>query len=386
MEAHKERKHAILSASGSHRWIECTASARLEELFPDVDTVFSQEGTRAHEIAEEYLSYYVLLDNPVKLEFDTYEDRVIAEELEPYLDYIYSLYNDLLVDHPETQIFLEQRLDFSSYVPEGFGTGDVIITYDSNIIVIDLKFGKGVRVSANDNSQMKLYALGAMKLFSEFPSETKIKMIINQPRLDHIDSYEMEAIELLDWANNELQPKAKEAFHNKGNFTPGEHCRFCKAAGMCKARMEETMELAELVKQENADLMSPEDMAKVLDVSDKLTSFVKAVSDRAISLLLEGVKIPGYKVVEGRSIRKVTDQDGLVQAITDEGFNENMLYERKLLGISKLQSLVGKARFDSLAEPYLTKPEGAPTLAPESDKRPSIAGGSAHDDFIDIDL
>lgn len=385
MDAHKERKHAVLSASGSHRWMECIASARLEELFPDVDTIFSQEGTRAHEIAEEYLSYFALLEEPVNLTFDSYEDRVIAEELEPYLEFIYTHFNGIKEAHKDAIILLEQRLDYSNYVPDGFGTGDVVIIYGDTIEIIDLKFGKGVRVDADKNTQLMLYALGAYNIYQDIYDFTGIIMRIAQPRLEHLSTFYLPVMDLIEWAEEEVKQKAHDAFHDKGSFTPGEHCRFCKASGMCKARMEETMELAELVKQENADLMSPEDMAKVLDISDKLTSFVKAVNDRAISLLLEGVSIPGYKVVEGRSIRKVTDQDGLVKAITEEGFNENMLFERKLLGISKLQSLVGKSRFDSLAEPYLTKPTGAPTLAPESDKRPSIAD-SAHDDFIDIEI
>lgn len=384
MEVHKERKHAVLSASGSHRWIECTASARLEELFPDVDTSYSMEGTRAHEIAEEYLSYYVLLGKPISLEFDTYEDRVIADELVPYLNEIYRLFELRKEEYADAELLLEQRLDFSNYVPEGFGTGDVVMIYGDTIEIIDLKFGKGVRVDATENSQMKLYALGAYNIFGEVYDFKQIVMRILQPRLDHGSTDYLSVEELLQWAETEVKHKAEEAFHGKGEFIPGEHCRFCKAAGMCKARMEETMELAELVKLESADLMSPEDMATVLNVSDKLTAFVKAVNDRAISLMLSGVNIPGYKVVEGRTLRKVTDQDGLVKALVEEGINEHILFERKMLGISKLQTIVGKKKFDLIAEPFLTKPEGAPTIAPESDKRPAL-NGSALDDFNGID-
>ena len=308
-----ERAHALLSASGAKRWIACTPSARLEDTFPDSDTEFSLEGTLAHKVAETVLSLYLkseddiiymlhqTLNSDQDLAMEKEIDRIL-KEVDPYIDFVIEEYKNAITTHGQASLLLEQRLDYSDYAPEGFGTGDAILLYADTIEVIDLKFGKGVAVDAEDNPQLRLYGLGALGTFGPIYDFDTVRMTIHQPRLDHVTTESLPVTELVAWAENEVKPRALLAYEGKGEYVPGGHCRFCKAAAVCRARAEENLTLMRL-DFKNPDILSDEEIAEVLLQAEKLAPWVSAVQEYALDQALKGVDFPGFKVVEGRSNR-----------------------------------------------------------------------------------
>lgn len=384
---HRDREHALLSASSAHRWLECPPCARYEDQFEDVDTEYSLEGTRAHEIAQSLLGLHLIRDRKgieELLATFTDEDRAIVSELVPFIDFVVSEFRSHKL--PGSGYLLEQQLDYSPWVPEGFGTGDVILFYDDTIEVIDLKYGKGVRVDAPGNPQLRLYGLGAYNTYQVLYDIKKVKMTIMQPRLDHISSDELSIEDLLDWAENTVKPQALLAWEGLGEFKPGPHLRFGKGMAQWKIRKDYNMsKLEDLapIKAKNLEVITPEEVTAILDIAPELELWLKQVREYALDQALAGNIIPGYKVVEGRSIRKIAKADQLVQELKDKGYPEEMLYERKLLGLTELTKAVGKKTLDSLSAGVIIKPQGAPTLVPEADNRPAISA-SPETEFAEV--
>jgi hypothetical protein len=384
-------KHAVLSASGSERWLACPPSARLEQEFESNTSIYAEEGRFAHHLAELYLRHYLgvitkeqLNARIEELKKNEFYSQEMEDHVQTYVDIAAEKINAARAKSKDAIVFLEQRLDFSYWVPEGFGTGDLVLVADGVVEVVDLKYGKGVPVSAIGNTQMRLYGLGAFWYYDMLYDIDVVRMTIVQPRLDSISTEELSAAELLKWGNKTVRPIAKLAFDGKGEFVAGEHCRFCKARYTCRARAEANLELAKYEFQD-PPLLEQEEIADVLGRATELRSWVADVLDYALVQARDhGAHWPGWKLVEGRSNRKYTDEDAVADTLKGEGYKDKDIYEKVLKGITKMEKLLGKKKFTELltdAE-LVIKPPGKPTLVPESDKRPEIDPlASAKKDF-----
>ena len=387
--------HSILSASGAARWTACTPSAQLESQFEEEQSSYAAEGTFAHAMAELILRY-----NNGELSKKTFSTRFnkmktqefYSQELQDYVeDYVrtvWEIVNETRAVCPDALVLFEQRLDFSEYVPEGFGTGDVVIVADDLVNIIDLKYGKGVGVSAEGNPQLRLYGIGAYLEHSMLYDIQKVRMTIIQPRLENISSEELPAEELLSWAENEIKPKAQLAIAGEGEFKVGDHCRFCKARKTCRARAEYNLELVKLEFQD-PELLSDEEIGEVLARADELTRWATDVTGYALEQALKGTRFPGWKLVEGTSRRKYSNPDSIAEVLFNAGFSKDDIFKpAELIGITDMTKLLGKTRFDQLLSTLVIKPAGKPVLVSESDKRPELsAAASAQDDFnIEIDM
>ena len=385
----EQRNHAILSASSAHRWLVCTPSARLElEEGRDECSVYAAEGTAAHELAELKLNYRFgkigwteFYDKyeafKVNPEYSKYYNKEFEEYVDEHVEYVVSVTDELDREGKKYHIFFEVRVNFANVVPQGFGTADVLIVTEDTIHVIDLKFGAGVPVSAIENPQLRLYGMGALNLF---PNTSFVKMTINQPRLVSRDTEELTKKELLTWAFEYVRPRAEEAIKGEGTLHASEDaCRFCKLRGKCKERADMNLAIAqrefEIVDQK-ANLvqnLSVEQISNILEIAPMFIDWFKDVQAFALGQLAQGVKIPGYKLVEGRSNRIITDETKVKEILLQVGLTEDEIMKpREMLGISKLEALVGKKLFAELCKDYLIKPMGKLTLAPESDRRPEV--------------
>lgn len=369
--------HAILSPSGASRWLACTPSARLEKQFPDTAGQAAAEGTLAHELAELLVSNYLKpfsgfkakLAKIKKHELYTHEMLGHAEE---YATFVMEQYNESLNADPQAHIELEKKLDLTKWVPEGFGTGDCVIVADGVMSITDLKYGKGVPVSSKGNKQMMLYGLGALEAFGFAYEIHTVRMTIYQPRIDNTSSFEIDVDELMNWAETELKPLAELAFKGEGKFSAGSHCQFCRAKATCKALAEHNLEIAKYQFQ-SEDLLSEEEISDILERSSQFRNWIKAVEAHALKLAVtEGKRWPGFKLVEGRSVRKYQDTEGLAAKLQEKGFTEDLIFKKELLGITAMTGVLGKPVFKELVEPFLIKPPGKPALVPESDKRPEM--------------
>ena len=368
-------KHALLSASSMHRILECPPSAKLCANIEDRASPYAQQGTDAHSLCE----YKVLTalgkkaPNPTQnLEFFDTEMDYCSDE---YRNYVLEQYEDAKQYCSDPIILIEQRLDFSRWVPDGFGTGDCVIVADDVLHVIDFKYGLGVLVDAEDNPQMQCYALGALDIYDGIYDINTVKMTIFQPRRNNISTYSMSKEELLSWADSILAPTAKLAAEGGGEFKAGNHCQFCKVKATCRKRAEHNLELAKY-DFEMPDNLEDIEIAAILPRIDDLVAWGNDIKEYALQKALSGTEYPGYKVVEGRSNRKYTNEDAVALAVKDAGFDP---YEKKLLNITAMTSLLGKKKFNELLSGFITKPQGKPTLVPESDKRPAL--NTAKDDF-----
>lgn len=377
--------HALLSASGSKRWMSCPPSARLEQQFADSTSVFAAEGTFAHAWGELFLKMYLHgKHNPEytkqlrALEKNEFFSIELNEYVQSYVDYVIERINAAYAKTKDAVIMLEQRLDFSRWVPEGFGTGDVVIVADGYIEIIDLKYGKGVPVSAEGNTQMQLYGLGAWQEYDVLYDLHTIKMTIHQPRLDNISSQEMSAKELLSWADKEVVPKAKLAIAGEGEYAAGDHCRFCRAKTLCRARAEANLEMAKFDFVDPA-LLSAEEVGEILVKADELKSWADDLKGYALDQAENhGAKWPGWKLVEGRSNRKYTNEKEVAKALTDAGYKKDEIYApREIFGITAMEKSITKKRFNELLSELVIKPAGKPTLVPLDDKRPEISSVAA---------
>jgi hypothetical protein len=369
---HAERAHAKLSASGSKRWLTCTPSAQLETQFPDSTSSFAEEGTWAHEYSELLLTDFLFkmdlkiftrkLDNVMD---ETFANPENYEAVESYVSFVQGRIKQIRQDHPDSLSMLEQRVDFSEWVPDGFGTADVVLVYGDTMEVIDLKFGKGVKVEAFGNTQLSLYALGAWNEFNMLYDIEKVRMTIVQPRLNHISTDEFSLVQLLAWAEDTVRPKAQMAMNGEGEYVPGEHCRFCKARFQCRARAQEAIE----TDFKEPDLLSDDEIAELLEKTEHIQKWASDLQEYARSKAEQGTKFSGWKLVEGRSTRKFSDAEAVANRLFAEGYGEGDLYERSLKTITALEKSIGKKRFNELVADLIVKPPGKPSLVPESDKR-----------------
>lgn len=379
-----DRAHAKLSASGSAKWLVCTPSAHLEDMFLDEDTEFSAEGTFAHEVFA-YRMEVILGQAPADLakeaEFRTnkYWSQELSDYVQDTVNFAMERVADARARCKDPVILVEQRLNFSRWVPEGFGTGDLVIITDGLVEVLDLKYGKGIPVSAFENSQMRLYGLGGYAELYHLYDITHVRTTVMQPRLDNWGSEELTVEELLTWADDVVVPAAKLAWDGKGKFVAGDHCSdgFCKARFTCKARMDQSMEIA---KREFSllapELLTTEQVCQVLDKADAAIKWLKDVQEFAFKEAERGVQIPGYKLVEGRSNRKYSSLDAVVLKLQQAGIPDAAIFERTVYGITAMEKNLGKKKFAELLGDLIEKPQGKPTLVPESDKRSAINAAS----------
>lgn len=366
MPNHKERAHALLSASSSSRWLACPPSAVANEIYSEQETSFAHEGTLAHEAAE-MIARARLEGTDITLD-DKYtkEMRTCAEE---YADYIQEH-----MTSNESTVLLEQRVDFSPWVPDGFGTCDCIILQDKTLTIIDYKFGQGVPVNALNNPQLKLYALGALNDYGIALDEIDtVEMHIFQPRLNNISFDKIPVDELMEWAEKTAKPTAEKALKGKGKYSPGEHCRFCKHAGKCRALTRlctETLETHGL--KVSVPVLAPHEVADVLRMEPLITLWLKKVKEQATTTLLEGGELPGYKLVEGKlGNRKWADEMKVFKVLEGAGYDPSEFTETKVLSPSQLDKAIGKKKVAELLEEHIERAPGSPTLAPINDKRPA---------------
>lgn len=379
--------HALLSPSAAHRWMNCTAAPRLEEHIEDSGSSFAEEGTLAHAYCAKHLKEFLGL--PTKDEeaeiaqlFETYHTGEMDEYTDTYKVIVLEKFNAARAKTPDAQLLVEVRLDFTTWMPEAFGTADAVIIADGTMEIIDFKYGKGVKVSAVKNPQMMIYALGAYQQFSFEYNIGRVRMTIVQPRIDNISEYELSAVDLLAWATYQLQPKAKEAFEGNGHQMPGEWCRFCKVKATCKALADLTFAAVE--EHPDPKTITAEEMAtRVLPMLDTIKTWIKGVDEYTLEQALNGQKYIGFKLVAGRSVRKITDPEAVMGALSENEFAEDAYMKpRELKTITDLEKAIGKKRFNEICSQWIDKPQGKPTLVPESDKRPELST----DDFQNVDL
>lgn len=378
---HSSRAHARLNASSSHRWMMCPPSVKLSEQFEDKPSSYAEEGTFLHELCELKLHRYLGDMDPALIELQYAEHRdndFYSDEAETvtdeYVAFCIETIEAVRLSCPDPLIMVEHRLDYSDFVPDGFGTGDLIIVADGVLEVIDFKGGRGVRVEATRNSQLMLYGLGALLEFDPLYDIHQVRMTIVQPRLSNLSSFEMEADDLIRWAETEVRPKAMLAYEGKGEFCAGEWCRFCKARYTCRKRSEYHMSLAARDFKE-PDLLSDEEIADILPVAESLNSWVQDLLAYATQEAVIGKTWPGYKLVAGRSIRKYTSEAEVIKAATEAGYTD--IYKTSLLGVGDLEKRMGKKAFNEVLGKYIVKPVGAPTLVPETDPRKPYANAAS---------
>ena len=373
-------RHAKLGPSKAHQWINCPPSILLEENFPDRGSEEASEGTLAHKLAEEMLRYNngeiiksVFTKRVNALKKNPQYNASMQEYVEGYAAFVWEQVSEIKKTCKDPEVLFEQELHFGQYVPDGFGTSDVVIIADDTAHVIDFKYGKGVGVSAKDNPQLKLYAIGAYLEFSDLYDIKKVKMTIAQPRLDNYSSDMATVVELMEWAETAVKPAAALAMEGKGPRKVGEHCRWCKAKAACEAQRDYQMELMKYDFAE-ADLMDEEEIADVLSRVDELVKWAGLVKEYALTQAVENhVKYPGFKLVEGRSNRTYTETDKIAEKLLTEGYKEEQIYKPKELeGITNMEKLLGKKKFSELIGKWVVKPEGKPTLVPLDDKRPEL--------------
>lgn len=380
--------HAVLSASSAHRWMHCPGSVALCRDVPDKGSKYAAEGTLAHSLAELMINYN--LGRLTKTEFGKkmkklQEDPFYSQEMQDYIeDYvrtIWELANEAKSHSKDAELLTEQRLDFSAWVPEGFGTGDVVIVYDKVIHIVDLKYGKGVGVSAEDNPQLMLYGLGALSTYDMLYDIEVVKLTIIQPRLDNISTYEVYADDLLAWGENVVKPAAEKALMEDAPCEAGDWCRFCKVRATCRARKDAMTELAKM-EFRDARLLEDSEIGDVLRLADQLTAWANDIKEYAQQEAENGKKWDGWKLVEGRSNRKYSDETKVAEALIKAGYAESLLYERKLYGITAMEKIIGKKPLAEFCGSLIIKPAGKPVLVPESDKRPELSStDSAIKDF-----
>lgn len=369
--------HALLSASSSERWLRCPPSARLCESYDDKGSNYAAEGTDAHELCEYKLRQALGMEAKDPTENLTWFNEEMADCASGYAAYILEQVEAAKQTCADPVVLIEQRVDFSRWVESGFGTADCIIIADGTLQICDYKHGLGVLVSAENNPQMQCYALGALELFDGIYDIDHVSMVIYQPRRDNISTYELSKDELYRWADEVLKPTADLAFAGDGNFLCGEWCGFCKAKHDCRARADANLELARY-DFKLPPLLTDEEVEEILTHVDDLVSWATDIKEYALQQAISGKEWNGWKLVEGRSNRRYTNETAVADTVSDAGFDP---YDHKVLGVTAMQKLLGKSRFDELLAAYIEKPQGKPTLVPESDKRPVM--NTAKNDFME---
>nr|DAJ01581.1 MAG TPA: Protein of unknown function (DUF2800) [Caudoviricetes sp.] len=368
--------HALLSASASSRWLHCTPSARLERKFPDASSLYAEEGTQAHAYAEQFLNLFLKTGKTTVAIKDNAE---MQEAVQSYVSICVEKINEARTASPDAQIKVEQRLDFSRWVPEGFGTGDMVMVSDKYFEIVDLKYGKGVPVSAVNNSQMRLYALGMYEAFGYLYGADEVRMTIVQPRLDSVSTETISVDDLLAWGEG-VKKKAKIAFKGEGEFCAGNHCRFCKARNTCRVHAEYEL------KNVKEDLQTAEledfEISDILLRAKSIRSWLGGLEAYALGKALDGYEWPGMKLVEGRSTRKITDSKLAAYQLLNAGFGAEVIYKPKeLKSMTELEKLCGKKMFSELMSGVIEKPPGKPTLVSADDKRQALEIANIKNDF-----
>lgn len=389
-------EHALLSASSAHRWLACTAAPRFEEQFPNGTSDYAEEGSLAHSICELYArKHFSTMTNRKfnadlkKLQAKPYYSDEMLKTAEAYVEYL----TEKAMAYPSTPyVTQEVKVDFSDYVPQGFGTCDCVMIGGDTLHITDYKHGKGVEVSAVENPQMRLYALGALKMFAPVFGDSikKVSMGICQPRITDDESEDSLTVEELKAWGESIKPIALEAYNGPGTFCPGEHCRFCKGKAQCRARADQNTafedfkdfaiagkaapELQALSPEARAviglpPMLSDTEIGELLVKAEGLVQWYKDLCDYATQALLDGKTIDGWKVVAGKSNRAFTDIDTAFGKVIAAGYDEALLYERKPITLTGVEKLLGKPKFEELLKDCVTKPLGKPTLVPLSDKR-----------------
>ena len=372
-------QHAYLSASGAHIWLNCPPSVRLGAQFPDQGSSYATEGTLAHSLGELKLRKRFDL-NCTGEEYaqklaEIKADPLYQPEMDSYTDTYADYVTKICMSFPsKPMVAVEQRLDFSHIVPDGFGTGDCVIIHEDELHICDLKYGKGVPVSAQNNPQLRLYATGAVRAYALLFSVKKVYTHIIQPRLDNFDKESLTVADLIIWGNG-VKRIAAQAYAGEGDFQPGEHCRFCRAKAQCAARAKALLGLEEpKARQDHGELLTDEEIGSILTRAITLKAWIEALETYAKDQLSAGKPIPGWKLVEGRSTAKISDFEAAAEKLTGAGYDRALLYKQSPLGLTDLDKLVGgRKQLKGIIGDLLIKPAGAPTMVPESDKRKPIA-------------
>lgn len=384
--------HAKLSASGAKKWLNCPGSISLESTMSEKESIYAVEGTNAHALGEAKIRF--ALKELTRAKFHKaiksldITDENMEEYTDSYRDFVIERYNAAKSKTPDAKIFLEQRLDFSKWVPEGFGTADALIISDGVLEIIDLKYGQGVSVSPKNNPQFMLYALGAIEAFEFLYDIDSVVMTVYQPRIDNIDSWAATTEDLKTWAETEVIPMAQKAFNEVQEFNCGKHCDegFCKARPICRVYAENKLQLARLEFKTPPNL-SNDEIGEVLEQAESLASWAKCVKEYALQRAInDGINFPGWKLVEGRSNRTWSVDESYVTArLIGKGCREDDISPRKLLGVTGLEKLLGKKTFNDLLSDFVIKPPGSPTLVPFTDKRPELnSSNNAVEDFKNV--
>lgn len=372
--------HAVLSASGSHRWLNCTPSARLELEFENTTSEAAREGTAAHALCEHKLKKF--LKKRSKRPVSDYNSDEMEECTDAYAEFVMEQYEEAKKSCKDPVILIEQKLDFSCYVPEGFGTGDCIIISDDKLHIIDFKYGQGIFVEAEHNPQMMLYALGTLEIYDALYDIKEVSMTIFQPRRENVSTWTIPIEELKVWAEEELKPKAQMAYDGDGEYLPGEWCTFCKVSVKCRARAEEKMKLARL-EFKMPPLLTDAEIEEVLDVLPDLTKWANEITAYATEAAIHhGKEWNGFKVVEGRSNRKYRDELLVAEAAREHGYTD--IYRQTLIPMTEMQKLMGKSAFEEILGDLIYKPPGKPILVPNTDKRPAMNVTNAENEFDKI--
>ena len=383
-----EPAHALLSASGSKRWLSCPPSARLEETYPDKETTAAREGTLAHAIGEFYLKYYLKHNHtnvtlPKQFRNQEFYNKAMFDYVFEYIDICIEKINTALSIDKTAYIAIEEKIDYSEWAKEGFGTGDLVIITDKYVEIVDLKYGKGVAVSAIDNTQMQMYALGIICNFGFMYDFDTIQMTLFQPRNGVISSQDKSVKDLIKWGENIVKPTAELAYDGIGKFNAGKWCLFCRASLRCKKYSEYCLSVAKY-DFIDPEFMSDEEMADALNRIEPLIHYAKQIKDYALSEALQGRTWPGYKLVEGKSSRKYSDIDAVIGRLQKANIDSSdFMKEPELKSITELTKLLGKKTFSILLDDLITKISGKPTLVDIDDPRPEY--NSPENDFEILD-
>lgn len=370
--------HALLSPSGSHRWLHCTPSAVLETEFDNKSSPAAAEGTAAHALCEHKLKR--MLHRRSKRPVSDYNSDEMEEHTDAYVEFVSELLEKAKQNCKDPLVQVEQRLDLSEYVPGAFGTADCLIIADGILHVIDMKYGLGVLVSAEENPQLKCYGIAALSIYEDLYDIKEVALSIFQPRRENVSTWIISAEELRNWAEKELKPKAQMAFKGEGEYCPGEWCQFCRAAVKCRARAEEKLRIAE-EEFKLPPLLTDNEIESILPMLSDITKWANDISAYALEMAVSrGKEWNGYKVVEGRSVRKYADEDAVAEAAKQNGYTD--VYRKSLITLTEMQKLMGKKKFEEILGSLIIKPPGKPTLVPITDKRQAMNVSDAKNDFI----
>lgn len=368
--------HALLSASSAHRWLNCPPSAKAVEGTADAPSDTALQGTAAHALAEHKLLR--ALKRRSKRPTSEWIDDEMDALTSDYVDFVLERLAEVRQTCPDAQVFVEQRLDYSHVAPGGFGTGDCVIVAEPTLHVIDLKYGMGVQVSAVDNPQLKLYGLGALAAFGALYDITEVQLSIFQPRRANVETWTISTADLITWGQETVAPIAAIAAAGGGEYKAGAWCQFCRIAPTCRARADANLALARHEFAPPAELTLDE-VAGVLTRIPELKAWASNVEAWALAQAQAGTQVPGFKVVAGRSVRKYSDEAAVAEAAKQAGYTD--IWDKKLIGITAMEKLMGRSTFKDVLGDLVVKPEGRPTLVPESDKRPALQRVSAATDF-----